>query len=273
MSTKIHNGFRLKGMNLKSLQKWTMDFRQKIANVNKSMIIKQRAAICAELIDIAFIYDSSTFSKRIKSHELNLNSYPLIAARCIMDDRQREIRKTKQRDPEYDYDCELVVIPVKSYVLGIPYTERKEHMKILEAMPGYEEYGYWNNTDKPKELSNYQWDTRCKNWDLALPGIGIPAHSGFIVQCESSDWHVNQSVIPHMPSLTERIDNIIGDAVSNYFRGNSYRDYLRWIESPEYKSLLASTRDELTQILQPYITQEDVTMSFKEIYEFFKIAQ
>ncbi len=272
MSTKIYNGFRLKGMNLKSLHEWTLDFRQKIAEANKLATIKQRAAICSRLIDLAFVYDSSTFMKKMNKYELNLNDYPLISAMRIIGERQLEIRKTNQRDPEYDYDCELVLIPVKSYMLGIYYTERREHIQILEAMPGYEEYGYWNNTDKPECISNSQWDTRRKNWDIALPGIGVPAHSGFIIQCDPSDWCISQSVIPYMPSLKERVDNILRDVVFSYFKGAGYRDYMDWIDTPEYQGLLASTRTELAYILKPHIVREDVVMRFREIYEYASIV-
>ena len=46
---------------------------------------------------------------------------------------------------------------------------------------GIKDYEYWNNTDKPDEISNREWNQREKDWDKALPGLGVPAQFGIVV--------------------------------------------------------------------------------------------
>ena len=43
------------------------------------------------------------------------------------------------------------------------------------------EYGYWNNTDKPDEISAKDWNKRRINWDKALP-TGIPIMDGISIK-------------------------------------------------------------------------------------------
>lgn len=46
---------------------------------------------------------------------------------------------------------------------------------------GIKDYEYWNNTDKPDEISDREWNRRGRDWDKALPGLGVPAESGIVV--------------------------------------------------------------------------------------------
>lgn len=124
VSTKIYNGFRLKNMTLSKLQDWSMEFREKVATANKELTSIHQASICACLIDYAFLYDSRNFLKLFKEYSLKLDNYPLMAAMDIMYQRRKKIEQTNQRDPEFDYSCSLMLFPVKSQVLGIPYTEK-----------------------------------------------------------------------------------------------------------------------------------------------------
>jgi len=43
-------------------------------------------------------------------------------------------------------------------------------------------YGYWNNTDRPDEVSEEEWDQRSEDWDKAL-GDSAPAQVGFSYSC------------------------------------------------------------------------------------------
>ena len=43
---------------------------------------------------------------------------------------------------------------------------------------GIEEYGYWNNTDKPEGITDEDWVKRESDWNKALPGMGVTARCG-----------------------------------------------------------------------------------------------
>jgi hypothetical protein len=51
----------------------------------------------------------------------------------------------------------------------IPYCDGASLMggvlDFLREYTGLEEYGYWNNTDKPDQISDLEWDERCATWN------------------------------------------------------------------------------------------------------------
>jgi hypothetical protein len=46
----------------------------------------------------------------------------------------------------------------------IPWGE-DHRMKQLDVPGWAEEYGYWNNTDKPDDITDEEWDKRSDTWD------------------------------------------------------------------------------------------------------------
>ena len=62
---------------------------------------------------------------------------------------------------------------------------------------GWEDYSYWNNTDKPKDISNREWNHRLKVWDKLCPSCPAdnsirfkPAYNN-IVDCDLLHWKYN----------------------------------------------------------------------------------
>jgi len=248
-------------MTLNKLQEWSMKFRKKIEIKNRELIAQKYAFICSQLIDSIFIFDSVNFLDIWKEYNIALDKHPYAVAFEIMK------KHRNWRDPEFDFSCEIVFIPVKSQVLGIPYTEQEEHIKIIESMPGYEEYGYWNNTDRPDNLSEARWDKRRDDWDLALPGLGISNLSGFKITCKDKSWVDIKVIASYIPDIKTRAKTFAEKLVSNKFNKDSMCGYLAWSRSDEYRQMVAETEKELLEILRP-ITPDDLLMPFKEIYKF-----
>lgn len=53
-------------------------------------------------------------------------------------------------------------------ILAYPYYTQQEYGDILKNTGLFEEYGYWNNYDKPKNISEKEWEERAKDWDNLL---------------------------------------------------------------------------------------------------------
>lgn len=53
------------------------------------------------------------------------------------------------------------------------------------TLPDVEEYGYWNDADRPKDISANRWATRKKAWHRMLPGAGVPGEL-------MASWSVDQ---------------------------------------------------------------------------------
>lgn len=83
-------------------------------------------------------------------------------------DLRGEQKKTGHRMPMVDTDFSLSLIPCGNYTLGIVYTENRAWFQEWLKQPGVSEYGYWNNTDKPDEISTREWSQRRRNWNRVL---------------------------------------------------------------------------------------------------------
>ena len=72
--------------------------------------------------------------------------------------------KGKERDPFFDLDCSLNVWlnGRKAYI--IPYGEGSKYAGF--QIPDFaEDYEYWDNSDRPDEVSQRQWRSRADKWE------------------------------------------------------------------------------------------------------------
>lgn len=78
--------------------------------------------------------------------------------------------------------------------------------EAFAALPGVQEYGYWNNTDRPDDVTKAQWDARKAFWDVVTP-------SGRLIETMLT-WEMpragyelieaGQDIEGHLPSIGER---------------------------------------------------------------------
>jgi hypothetical protein len=127
-----------------------------------------------------------------------------------IEQRENRIKKTGERDPLHDYSFEVEIIPIKNKILLMPFTERRELIKLLSRQKYLKFYGYWNNTDPDENCTEKEWEQRHKDWDEALPWIGIPAQNGFSVTLSPPCPHWPEypscdMIIPLMPDFEERV--------------------------------------------------------------------
>jgi hypothetical protein len=80
-------------------------------------------------------------------------------------DIRRETVEKGIRAPHVDTQFQLVFFPDGKRFLGIAFTEHERWFRQWLRQPLVQEYGYWDNTDKPKNVSQLDWDTRGCDWD------------------------------------------------------------------------------------------------------------
>lgn len=85
-------------------------------------------------------------------------------------DRRRRVKTTGERDPFIDTEFSVSIIPAGRQTLGIVYTEQTPWFNAFVAHPGVEEYGYWDNTDGPDEVSEQEWEGRRRAWEVLKDG-------------------------------------------------------------------------------------------------------
>lgn len=82
------------------------------------------------------------------------------------------------------------------------------HQPILETLlahPQVKDYSYWNNTDKPEDVTELQWHKRRDAWDSMLTASGIPAESMLTIRLMDSAYLIPDDKFMHdLPTPTQR---------------------------------------------------------------------
>ena len=186
MSTKIYDGVQIKYMNYVDLCNFIKEMRAVLTPIAQTELMKVKA----KMLEGAIAYFETGVQLDVPIQDWNklkeLKGHPLQEVRYFI---EREIiqmaKKNAATDTLMDYnsdidmDVKLSVMPIPRKLLGIRFIRNEALDKAFMEYPGISEYGYWNNTDAPKGMFNDSWKRREKNWNLALPGIGIPAENGF----------------------------------------------------------------------------------------------
>jgi hypothetical protein len=163
MSIKIFNGYILRNKTieeafllLKSIQNESIELAQeKIKNLIKEM--------------------------KISNINENKSDY-FIEIVNIFDELKRKVINHNESIPKVDYTCDLVIIPYENDVLILRYTEQPSLYDSLLYSIGIEDFYYWNNVDKPEEISDSHWNKRKIIWQKSgILEIGkTPSQSGLL---------------------------------------------------------------------------------------------
>lgn len=256
MSTKIYNGFRMRKEGITRLHALMTQLRATCAPIAKQGLLRYAATHMAHLAD----------HRLLNPEEPQKGSVRGFVTSELMD-RLHKLQVEPLRDPSIDFTFEIVLIPVGNYLLGIPFAEHRVFMDELFKLPGVEEYGYWNNTDKPEHVTDAQWRKRAKDWDKALPGCDSPAASGFTYQItRPAPFFPYTAYTPDLfPSFDERLKDAaiaelmkrkIGDSGAPL---SAYVNMRRWaMNDPEGIAYLAEITEELRPKLPLAYTIQDL---------------
>ena len=279
MSTKIYNGYRLKMMSLHELQDFTKRFRYLIQEKAIEIAGRNIVGKAVQILDLAMQHDKKQFFKKAGSEfstkETKMDDSILshnaisVAFRHFLD-RWKEAKKSGQRDPEVDLDCSVCFIPIARKILCLFYAEQKEYQELWESLPEVKEYAYYTNSDRPEHISARDWRQRGMDWDLALPGVGIPSMNGLTIECvhQFSPYYdfKRENTESYIPDIESRltlyaIDSAIrrhmesankDDIISKYIRAN------RWVRSEDGKSTLEQERSIIRPRLKESFSKEDL---------------
>ena len=156
MSTKIYCAWRVQIKDLNSF----IDFvRPQVYSYSEKIISNIMGAVTNEYVK----------TKKIE--------HPYFSEERIKIDRAielcRDVSKQDKRSPRVDIDFSLNIWLYRDSAYIIPIGEYKN----FEVPDFSEEYGYWNNTDRPEEVTEKQWEERCDTWDKINLGQGVCGHN------------------------------------------------------------------------------------------------
>lgn len=215
MSTKIFNGFIIKKkVSTYELNEMMNTIRKEINNTYLEIIYKDFLQFVAKILDNKYYMNKKEYDLYIKK-QLKVKENDIIYK--IFSNKVKECISSEEIiNLDYDYSCSMTIHPLKNKTLLLLFSQRKEYNKLFgewdkegeiytkNKFDFIDEYIYYNNTDRPKKISNKSWETRGKNWDEAI-GYKAPSSTGMIVE------FINTKEIPNkilFSDLKEGIEDI-----------------------------------------------------------------
>ena len=251
MSTKIYNGHEIVGHTLESflaaVQAWRALFERKASDLARAFVV-QHAVRSFDKIQLGL--------KQPTKPDL------LFTAQMALLDRQTEVIATKKRDTAVDFGMTVVLFPINSRLLAIPFIENRELAELWRKQAWWREFGYWNNTDRPDNVSDSQWDEREALWEKVLgPDCRSPAEKGYSVTVVAEHFggmcHIpDESVTTYLPSLEQRAKAIAFEVYLDK-RQKAGEDIPQELSELVYLSLsddVATVASQLVEQLDPNLT-------------------
>ncbi len=221
MSTKIYRGFRIRNGSYNSVYDTIQRFRLRAlqyASIDYSEVI---ANSIVDIVDRAQIGDAEAIEHCGKSMESVIRYVTYKNAL-----RVSEQRKSMERDPIYDYDCDINISPLDDdWIIGFVNCEKDDYYKILLMQDGVEEYSYWDNVDPPQDCDSREWKQRKKDWTGKIGANGNISHQSFIHKLFSGydiPTITANRVNAALPTFQERVRSM-----AKWKAFHEYKDYIQ----------------------------------------------
>lgn len=210
MSTKIHSGYRLRaGVDMFTLAKKTREV---------FLPILQKDTASELLREIVFAYDRLDFNEDTKQDYLRAKDLEgkeitewTVRYRCIKD-----LAEYMKENPKW-YQIRLGFAPDPETKMMLCYFSGKHvYEDVFEDFNEVAEYGYWNNSEPPENVTDEEWDERKKVWNRVLAPTDIiqtamlmsSAVADYEISPFSFDYETMQELGVEFPTREERIKNL-----------------------------------------------------------------
>lgn len=201
MSTKIHNGLILRGAHLEDALRALKNIRDQAVAIAQQASGRRVARMVSLHRDVA-----ENFCELPRRQA----SYDILDAHQAYREAKILVLGKQERNVDWDFTLDVVLIPQRGDVLALFYTERGRDYRELLHGAGFADFSYQNSTsDRPEGVSEAEYSARADRWDEAMPGRATPASAGVLYQMVTwEDYHPallsREQIQAGLPSDDER---------------------------------------------------------------------
>jgi hypothetical protein len=269
LSTKIYTGFRMNARTMRAALDALESVSSRCEKLLETRQARHIAQVATRQIDKLALAGLPGYPA---ADALKVDFSPVRKAWDLMDDRQAEVRKTRRRDPDVDYEVIFRVWLCRQTNAFVGYVAGEDSSAILEVLfksRVAHEYGYWNNTDEPEHLNQRQWKKRAKVWEGLIAGKSGPCFE-VRVREPYMTWGAPERVLAALPTYEERVARYTRDVALNrwfaevkgaspeidpipqYFKFRDLQEY----NDPVVVAHLAAARELVLERLAPTVTRQ-----------------
>lgn len=162
MSIKIYNGFKINSNNIEDLFDFKSNLRHKLLDKSYKKVKKNFVK------EFCSLRDHRVYFSNINNIEVSNQIYDILIKE-YKDFLSSMNEYSYFRNPDYDAALKIHIYKGKSGILGIYNSEDSfDYHKDIFNFPIIEDYMYQNQTDKPENISEEDWDFRKEDWLYAL---------------------------------------------------------------------------------------------------------
>lgn len=180
--------------------------------------------------------------------------------------RHKVVQNTARRDPEIDFSFTMTIAHTGKFVLAIPFFENKQlYQTVLNLKhnqkPIFTKYPYWNSIDRPKNVSNSEWQRRSKEWDKFCDMNCVELSCGKDLVSPNIELF-DFSIL----SFEQRVNRIAEDMVLRRFMADAKEpsmeaavDAFQYIRTEEGKAEVSDiSSSQVAPKLKPFLCREDL---------------
>lgn len=267
MSLKIYNAYTINipNTNLYSLQQIFDKLRTEITDATTASIQKKIVKKCLYyyyfkqlhgniLVEQMLQQTAITNNTGVEIHKIweavKTNNYTELYNLT----RQRILTQIRNsNDNNINYDAKLQIVPLKNKILAMFFSsDDMEH--FISNHPAFSDYYYQNQTDKPDEISDAEWEQRRSDWEAAIGPDYIPCNHGFTVELANVEYILNNIFFNkyqlQLPNESEMLEELRGTMrsitlVKGYPYSTKASDLKKFVTSDAYKKWVIDTNTEI----------------------------
>ncbi|MGG2085374.1 hypothetical protein [Lysinibacillus pakistanensis] len=188
----------------------------------------------------------------------------------ILDAEQKNKKKSLSL-PQFDFTCNVVIYPYKNQFLLKFLSSQRRYLDILRTNSRFQEYDYWNETNKPLHISQEEWDHRSLVWNEVTQNITW-AQSGYIRELYTGLKPLMpnklKEIVNQRYSVNQRVEmfskNILEHRISKDSNWQDKKPFelFQYIKSPDARTKLEQIKLEIKKYLVEKYTIEMLSENY-----------
>lgn len=229
MSTKIFNGYKIEGnLSANGLMNLMIKLNKDCQNICNDLFHEEVAKFVSLCLDTKLIFGEDDMNNEVYLKYSYIPSKRATSLFLYITELVKQHGDSNEKNQNcFDFKCKVKLLPIKDKTLFLLYAEKNEYLDLFgytdkedieynsKKYPKISPYMYYNNSDKPKHISNEEWDIRREEWNEALRNN----ENGFIYNLTTTPCIFNiDTVIEKIEDMYEkRVNKLVNNKINDSF--------------------------------------------------------